>query len=111
VLGIAGELCPRRKGCGGGGRDRRHLGPACRRQPIASRWVAERVGITDVRAGLLPEDKETAVRGFTAEGGHVVLVGDAPAPAPVHVGIALGAADADLTARAADAVAVAMRAQ
>ena len=53
---------------------------------------------------MLPEERETAVRGLTAGREHVVLVGDAPAPALAHVGIALGAADADLTVRAADAV-------
>ncbi|ACU38138.1 heavy metal translocating P-type ATPase [Actinosynnema mirum] len=72
--------------------------------------LAERVGITDVRAGLLPEDKAEAVRALQAEGRRVVVVGDgvndAPALAVAHAGVAMGAAGADLTLRTADAVVV-----
>ncbi|MFF2776928.1 heavy metal translocating P-type ATPase [Streptomyces sp. NPDC058052] len=76
----------------------------------AARLVAERVGITDVRAGLLPEEKVAAVRGWEAEGRRVLVVGDgvndAPALAAAHCGIAMGRAGSDLALETADAVVV-----
>jgi cation-transporting P-type ATPase J len=72
--------------------------------------LARRVGIGDVRAGLLPADKVTAVRELGAEGQRVTMVGDgindAPALAAAHTGIALGGAGSDLTLQTADAVVV-----
>ncbi|MFI6346084.1 heavy metal translocating P-type ATPase [Streptomyces sp. NPDC050560] len=76
----------------------------------AARHLAARVGITDVRAGLLPEDKATVVRGWEAEGLRVLVVGDgvndAPALAAAHSGIAMGRAGSDLALETADAVVV-----
>ncbi|PWW60321.1 P-type E1-E2 ATPase/heavy metal translocating P-type ATPase [Actinokineospora spheciospongiae] len=76
----------------------------------AATRLAERVGITDVRADLLPEDKVGAVRDLQARGQRVAAVGDgindAPALAAAHTGIAMGGAGADLTLRAADAIVV-----
>jgi P-type E1-E2 ATPase len=76
-------------------------------QRAAARLAAE-VGITDVRAGLLPQDKVTAVREREAAGEKVVLVGDgvndAPALAAAHTGIAMGRAGSDLALDTADAV-------
>ncbi|MGC7101883.1 heavy metal translocating P-type ATPase [Amycolatopsis lurida] len=76
--------------------------------PRAAARLATEVGITDVRAGLLPQDKVAAVRELEAAGGKVLLVGDgvndAPALAAAHTGIAMGRGGADLTLDTADAV-------
>ncbi|HEV2639457.1 MAG TPA: heavy metal translocating P-type ATPase [Actinocrinis sp.] len=74
----------------------------------AAQRLAGQVGIQDVRAGLLPEDKVEAVRGLEAEGHRVLLVGDgvndAPALAAAHTGVAMGRAGSDLALDTADAV-------
>ncbi|MFF1279700.1 heavy metal translocating P-type ATPase [Streptomyces sp. NPDC058299] len=76
----------------------------------AARHLADQVGITDVRAGLLPQDKVAAVREGEAEGRRVLVVGDgvndAPALAAAHTGIAMGKAGSDLALETADAVVV-----
>jgi Cd2+/Zn2+-exporting ATPase len=59
-----------------------------------ARAIAERVGVTEVRAGLLPEEKTAAVAALQAAG-PVAMVGDGindtPALARASVGIAMGA--------------------
>ncbi|GEC03531.1 metal-transporting ATPase [Streptomyces spinoverrucosus] len=76
----------------------------------AARHLAAEVGITDVRAGLLPEEKVAAVRAWEEEGRKVLVVGDgvndAPALAAAHTGIAMGKAGSDLALETADAVVV-----
>ena len=76
-------------------------------QRAASRLAAQ-AGITDVRAGLLPQDKVEAVRALQAAGQRVLLVGDgvndAPALAAAHIGVAMGRAGSDLALDTADAV-------
>ncbi|MDT5357557.1 MAG: cation-transporting P-type ATPase [Mycobacterium sp.] len=78
--------------------------------PRAATTLAAEVGIDDVRAGLLPQDKVTAVRNLENAGARVLLVGDgvndAPALATAHTGIAMGRAGSDLALETADAVIV-----
>jgi heavy metal translocating P-type ATPase len=70
--------------------------------------VAAAVGIDDVRADLLPQDKVEVVRGLVAAGERVVMLGDgtndAPALAVATVGVALASGGGGITAEAADAV-------
>jgi heavy metal translocating P-type ATPase len=74
----------------------------------AAQRLAEQVGIQDVRAGLLPQDKVDAVNALEAAGRRVLLVGDgvndAPALAAAHTGVAMGRAGSDLALDTADAV-------
>ncbi|RKN08325.1 heavy metal translocating P-type ATPase [Streptomyces radicis] len=76
----------------------------------AARHLAAEVGITDVRAGLLPQDKVAAVRAWEREGRKVLVVGDgvndAPALAAAHCGVAMGKAGSDLALETADAIVV-----
>ncbi|MFJ9584249.1 heavy metal translocating P-type ATPase [Streptomyces acidicola] len=78
--------------------------------PAAAARVAADTGITDVRAGLLPEGKVDAVRTLQGDGRKVLFVGDgvndAPALAAAHSGVAMGRAGSDLALETADAVVV-----
>jgi Cd2+/Zn2+-exporting ATPase len=57
--------------------------------------IAQMVGVTDVRADLLPENKVDAIKALMDKHGSVAMVGDgvndAPALATATVGIAMGA--------------------
>lgn len=61
---------------------------------ITARAVAKELGIDDVRAGILPEDKAEIINKLKAEGAIVAMAGDgvndAPALALAHVGVAMG---------------------
>ena len=76
--------------------------------PGAARALAGRLGLDEVRAGLLPEDKLAAVRALVAQHGAVAMVGDgvndAPALAASGLGVALGAAGSDAAIETADVV-------
>ncbi|MCT7660385.1 heavy metal translocating P-type ATPase [Mycobacterium deserti] len=76
----------------------------------AATRLADEVGISDVRAGLLPARKVDAIRDLQAEGAKVLFAGDgvndAPAMAAAHSSIAMGCAGADLSIETADAVVV-----
>jgi heavy metal translocating P-type ATPase len=76
----------------------------------AATTLATQIGITDIRAGLLPQDKVTAVREIEDAGRRLLLVGDgvndAPALAAAHTGVAMGRAGSDLALETADAVIV-----
>lgn len=68
--------------------------------------IGRQVGINDVRANLLPEDKVTAVEELANRHGAVGMVGDgindAPALAAAAIGFAMGAAGTDVALETAD---------
>ncbi|HNB51270.1 MAG TPA: HAD-IC family P-type ATPase, partial [Anaerolineales bacterium] len=70
--------------------------------------IAKQVGVTDVRANLLPEHKVDAAQALLAEFGTVAMVGDgindAPALATASVGIAMGGAGTQAAMETADVV-------
>lgn len=74
-----------------------------------ARNVAERVGIPEVHASLLPGDKEKIIQSFQQDGEKVMMVGDgvndAPALARADIGVAIGAGT-DVAIDSADVVLV-----
>lgn len=74
--------------------------------PATANAIAAEIGVTDVRAGLMPQDKLSAIRKLQKEYGRVAMVGDgindAPALAASTVGIAMGGAGTDAALETAD---------
>ena len=71
----------------------------------AAKFLASRVGITEVRADLLPEEKVKSIEALK-QAGAVCMVGDgindAPALKSADVGVAMGAMGSDIAVDAAD---------
>ena len=72
----------------------------------AARAIAGQLGIHQVRAGCLPEDKLAAISDCQAAGSPVCMIGDgindAPALKRADVGIAMGGVGSDIAVDAAD---------
>ncbi|MFI5378843.1 MAG: heavy metal translocating P-type ATPase [Tepidisphaerales bacterium] len=75
---------------------------------LAARAIAAQVGVDEVQAGLLPEQKLECLRELSRKYGHVAMIGDgvndAPALAQAAVGVAMGAAGSDIAMETADVV-------
>lgn len=71
--------------------------------------VAKQLGITEVHASLLPEDKAKLVKQYQSDGSHVMMIGDgvndAPSLASAEIGVAIGSGT-DVAIDSADVVLV-----
>lgn len=69
-------------------------------------YFAKQIGITEVRAELLPEEKVENIASLQAENRNVCMIGDgvndAPALKTASVGVAMGSMGSDITVEAAD---------
>lgn len=74
----------------------------------AAKLAAKSLGLTDYRAGLLPQDKLTQVQAMLDSGKNVAFVGDGVNDAPVlsiaQVGVAMGGVGSDAAVEASDLV-------
>jgi Cd2+/Zn2+-exporting ATPase len=74
--------------------------------PATAKMIASEIGLDEVRAALMPEQKHEIVRELRAAHGPVLMVGDgvndAPALAASDVGVAIGAAASDVALETAD---------
>ena len=72
----------------------------------AANAIAGQLGIRDVHAGCLPEDKLDRIAAYQREGNAVCMIGDgindAPALKMADVGIAMGGIGSDIAVDAAD---------
>ena len=68
--------------------------------------IAAAVGVDEVHAGMMPDDKLNRIRAMRAEGMRVAMVGDgindAPALAAADISIAMGASGSDIAIETAD---------
>lgn len=69
-------------------------------------YMAQKVGITDIRAELLPEQKVSSVEALQSSGRRVAMIGDgvndSAALKTAHVGVAMGSMGSDIAIEAAD---------
>jgi Cd2+/Zn2+-exporting ATPase len=74
----------------------------------AAEHVGKDLGLSEVRAGLKPEDKVQAIKTLTEEGRKVAMVGDgvndAPSLAAAYVSVAMGARGSDAALEQSDVV-------
>ena len=74
----------------------------------AAKAIAKQVGVNEVMAEMLPQDKVEAVRDLVKQGKTVLMVGDgvndAPAITEASVGVAMGVAGSDVAIETADVV-------
>lgn len=72
----------------------------------AAEYIGKQIGITDIHAELLPEDKVRKIKEIQAAGKSICMIGDgvndAPALKTASVGVAMGAMGSDIAIEAAD---------
>lgn len=68
--------------------------------------IAAKLGLTEAKGGLMPEDKVAFIKAMREQAGGVAMIGDgvndAPAMANATVGVAMGAAGSDVALETAD---------
>ena len=73
---------------------------------LTAKYFAEKIGITEIRANLLPEGKVENIKKLQSENKTVCMIGDgvndAPALKTANVGIAMGSMGSDIAVEAAD---------
>ncbi len=73
-----------------------------------ARQVADKLGVDEFSAELLPDEKVNRIKGFKKSGHKVAMVGDgindAPSIATADVGIAMGGTATDVTMQTADVI-------
>jgi len=78
--------------------------------PETAHAVARQIGVDEVFAGLMPQEKSALIRQWNREGRTVMMVGDgvndAPSLAEAAVGVAMGGLGSDIALNAADVVLV-----